>query len=182
MPYRSLVFLASPSPQVERLIWKLERHYLKPAHTMLRLPVPNCRLVDPCHFALAHLLLGAIAGVSTTLYKQAGKNGDRFRRLLIEYYPFSLESGNAAPAADAAKTLWDVFRNPLAHNLDFDVRGKAKTPEVKVLRALTQTETKTRGLTEKRIEALEDTSARPKLKPTVAIRTDATVLSVDALY
>jgi hypothetical protein len=39
-----------------------------------------------------------------------------------------------------------------------------------------------RGLTERMIEKLEDSSARPAQKPTVAIRPDATVLFIDVLY
>ena len=180
MPYRPIGRPTVQSPKVERLICKLERHYLMPAHAMLRLPVPNYRLLDPCHFALAHLLLAAIAGVSTTLYSRTGGNGYRFKQVLIDYYPFSFESGNTLSPQQAADTLWSVFRNPLAHDLGYDLETKAKTPEVKVFRVLRKS--KTRGLTEKEIEALEITSSRPTLEPTLSIRSDATVLRIDALY
>ena len=180
MPYRPLVRPSGLPPNVARLIWKLERHYLTPVHAMFRMPVPNYCMVGEFQFSLAQILLGAVAGVSTTLYARSGSNGYRFLQLLINYYPFDQEPTNTVPVPDAARTLWLVFRNPLAHDLGFDLEKKAKTPEVKVLRVLTKNGT--RGLTEKKIESLEDTSVRPMAKPTLAIRADATVLFVDALY
>jgi len=149
---------------------------------MFRLPIPNYRIIAEFHFGIAHLLLAAIAGISTTLYEQSGSSGGRFRGVLLTYYPFALEPVGAAPADVAARTLWSVFRNSLAHDLGFDLEKHAKTPQFKLLRVFTRTGAGTRGLTEKLIARLEDTSARPNAKPTVVIRPDATVLSVDALY
>ena len=181
MPYRPITNPAASFPKVTRLVWKLERHYLKPAHSMYRLPLAHYHMVGDFQFSIAHLLLGTIAGISTTLYAQTGKNGARFRGLLVDYYPFASEPTNTVPVPDAARTLWSVFRNPLAHDLGFDLEKKAKTPVVKVFRVVTNHGR--RGLTEKRIEALEKSSVRPaNLKPTLVVRTDATVLSVDALY
>ena len=180
MPYRILTATPTPPPKVARVIWKLEQHYLRPVHAIFRLPVSNYRLVGQFQFAIAHLLLGAIAGVSTTLYTNTAGNGNRFRGLLIEHYPIASEPGNVVSIQDAARTLWSIFRNPLAHDLGYDLEKKAKTPQVKVFRVLTKHGA--RGLTETRIDALENTSVRPVLKPTLMIRSDATVLSVDALY
>jgi hypothetical protein len=183
MPYRPLVPSVTLPPQVKRLVWKLERHYLAPAHAMFRLPVANYRLIGEFHFAIGHVLLGAIAGISTTLYAHTGSNGDRFRKLLVDYYPFASEPGNTIPNLEAARMLWSVFRNPLAHDLGFDLKKKAKTPAIKVVRRLTRIGShNTRGLTERMIEALEETSERPIMKPTLTVRVDATVLFVDALY
>lgn len=180
MPYHELISPSTLPPKVTRVISKLERHYLRPIHVMFRLPVPKYRLVGEFQFSIAHLLLGAIAGVSTTLYAHEGSKGERYRQLLVNYYPFSLETGNNVPALNAARTLWSVFRNPLAHDLGFDLEKNAKTPMVKVFRVLTNGGAI--GRTEKMIESLEETSVRPQLKPTLQIQTDATVLSVDSLY
>lgn len=149
---------------------------------MLRLPILNYRLVESCNFAAAHILLGVIAGVSTTLYSQTGSKGDCFRKVLVNYYPFPLEPGNTISPEDAARTLWSVFRNPLAHDLGVDLEKKAKTPAVKIMRILTNN--KTRDLPEKSVEALEQAFLRPALlnKPTLVIRSDATVLFVEPFY
>jgi len=182
MPYRPIV-PPSPVPKhVARLVWKLERHYLQPVHAMFRLPLPHYRIVAEFQFGIAHLLLAAVAGVSTTLYAQSGSNGERFRQTLLGYYPFTLEPVGAIPAINAARTLWSVFRNSLAHDLGFDVEKQAKTPETKLLRVLTKAPSGARGLTERMIERLEDSYVRPAKKPTIAIRPDATVLFIDVLY
>ena len=167
---------------MRRLVWKLERHYLQPAHALFRLPLPSYRIEGEFHFAIAHLLLAAIAGVSTTLYSRAGRNGERFRQLLLNYYPFHSEPATAAPPIETARTLWSVFRNSVAHDLGFDVEKHAKTPVTKIFRVTTKTQGGARGLTERMIAKLEDSSARPTAKPTVVIRRDATVLAIDALY
>lgn len=180
MTYRWLSTPASLPPQVKRLVWKLERHYLGPAHALFRLPIPNYRIDGEFAFGISHLLLAAVAGLSTTMFEQRGGNGARFKQLLLDYYPFSTEPSEAPAAGDAARALWSVFRNSLAHDLGFDVEKHARTPETKLLR--TKTKGGTRGLTERMIEPLENSAVRPGSKPTVAIRPDATVLSVDILY
>ena len=158
-------------------MWKLERHYLKPARNLLMLPMPEAGLDAEFVFAIGHLLLAVVAGVSTTLYSSKGGSGDRFQGVLVNYYPFALEPWRTAPKA-AARTLWKLFRNSLAHDLGFDVEQHATTPEVKLIRSVKNA----RGLPEEMIAELEDSAARPQRGPTVEIRADATVLNVDALY
>lgn len=182
MAYRPLSTPATLPPQVKRLVWKLERHYLGPTHALFRLPIPNYRIDGEFAFGISHLLLASVAGLSTTLYAQQGGNGARFRQLLLDYYPFGTEPPKAPPADDAARALWSVFRNSLAHDLGFDVEKHAKTPETKLLRAKAKAKSGTRGLTERMIERLENSAVRPGNEATVAIRPDATVLSVDTLY
>lgn len=182
MAYRPLAPAIPLPPQVARLMWKLERHYFTPVHAMFRLPLPNYAIVGHLQFSIANVLLSAVSGLSTTLYAHSGGNGQRFRESLQHYYPFDKEPSNSPSAAVAADTLWSVLRNPLAHDLGFDVERKAKTPETKYMRRVTAAGKGDRGLTERMIEALEDHSTRPTKRATVEVRADATVLSVDALY
>jgi hypothetical protein len=182
MAYKPLAPTIALPPHVKRLMWKLERHYLTPAHALFRLPIPNYRIEGQFHFTIANVLLSAVAGLSTTLYAQAGGNGSRFRWLLEHYYPFADEPASAPSKHETAATLWSVFRNPLAHDLGFDIEKKSKTPETKYLRKLTSSNRGVRGLTERMIERLEDHSARPSPTATVQIRADATVLYVDIFY
>lgn len=182
MSYCPIATPVALPPRVKRLVRKLELHYLAPAHALFRLPIPNYRINGEFAFAISHLLLGAVAGLSTTVYEQRGGNGARFKGLLLEYYPF-LDEPAAAPAPDvAAEVLWSVFRNSLAHDLGFDVERRAKTPKTKLLLAKTETRSGIRGLTERMIECLENSAVRPRWEATVLIRPDATVLSVDTLY
>jgi hypothetical protein len=128
-PSCSLASLSPVLKHVARLVWKLERHYLQPVHAMFRLPIPHYRVVGEFQFGIAHLLLPAIAAVSTTLYEQSGSNGERFRQLLLNYYFFILEPANAVPSIDAARTLWSVFRNSLAHDLGSMLRDTRRRPK-----------------------------------------------------
>ena len=182
MPYRPVATPSPLPPQVKRLVWKLERHYLRPAHSLFRLPIPNYRVEGEFAFAISHLLLAAIAGLSTTVYSQHGGAGARFKALLGAFYPLELEPATAPAPGALADALWSVFRNSLAHDLGFDVEKKARTPATKLLRTRTKTLSGERGLTERMIARLENSATRPGAEPTVAVRPDATVLSVDMLY
>lgn len=180
MAYRCLNIDPSTPTTVRGLIKKLESHYLCDVHSMLRLPIPNYRVMAGCNFAAAQVLMSAIGGVSTTLYSHSGEKGKRFKDLLVRYYPWSLEPSNVVTPEQAADVIYSVFRNPLTHDLGLDIEKKAKTPSVKIMRRATKN--KTRGLPEKEIEALENTAIRPNISSTVIVRPDATVLFVEALY
>jgi len=180
MAYRSLKYDTSTPLNVRNLVIKLESHYLSDVHSMLRLPIPNYRITAGCNFAIAQVLMAVVGGISTTLYSQTGGKGERFKKLLIDFYPWKSEPSNTVAAEDAAKVIYSVFRNPLTHDLGIDIEKKAKTPSVEIKRH--KTKNKTRGLTEADIEALEDTSNRPDMSPTVVVRSDATVLFVEAFY
>jgi hypothetical protein len=63
MTYRPLIATTTLPPQVKRLVWKLERHYLGPTHALFRLPIPNYRIDGEFAFGISHLLLAAVAGL-----------------------------------------------------------------------------------------------------------------------
>lgn len=180
MAYRGLKIDPSAPANVRKLVEKLESHYLSDVHSMLRLPIPNYRIMAGCNFAIAQVLMATVGGVSTTLYSHSGGKGKRFKNLLIDYYPLKLEPGRSVLPEKAADVIYSVFRNPLTHDLGLDIEKKAKTPSVKLKRRATKH--KTKGLPEKEIEALEDSAKRPSMSPTVIIRPDATILFVEALY
>lgn len=180
MPYTPLNLDTATPPRVRNLINGLERHYLSDVHCMLRLPIPNYRLTAGCNFAIAQVLTGAIGGISVTLYSHTGSKGQRFKGLLVDHYPWTLEPGNAVTAAQGADVVYSVVRNPLTHDLGLDLENKRKTAKV-VMKRL-GTKGKTRGLPEKTIETLERSDRRLVMSPTVVIRPDATVLLVEALY
>lgn len=180
MPYRELKIDPKTPPNVKRLIRRLEDHYLKDVHCLLRLPVPNYRLTAGCNFSIAQVLLAAVGGLSVTLYKHTGGSGKRFKNLLIDHYPWTEEPASTVSPLDAADIIYSVFRNPVTHDLGLDTEKKAKTPKVKIKRLVTKH--KTRGLPEKDIEKLEITSSRYHMSATITVRADATVLLVEALY
>lgn len=180
MAYRGLKIDPTTPANVKKLVQQLEAHYMSDVHVMLRLPIPDYRIMAGCNFAISQVLMATIGGVSTTLYSHSGGNGKRFKELLVDYYPWKYEPSQSIAPDKAAEIIYSVFRNPLTHDLGLDIEKKANTPVVKLKRLLTKN--KTRGLPEKEIEALEDTTKRPSMMPTIIIRSDATVLLVEALY
>jgi hypothetical protein len=180
MAYRGLKIDPSTPATVRKLVGTLESHYLCDVHSMLRLPIPNYRIMAGCNFAAVQVLMATIGGISTTLYSHTGGKGKRFKDLLIGYYPWSLEPPNTVTPVQATDIIYSVFRDPLTHDLGLDIEKKAKTPSVEIKRRATKN--KTRGLPEKEIEALENTASRPNMSPTVTVRPDATVLFIEALY
>jgi hypothetical protein len=180
MAYRNLKIDPSAPVRVKKLVKQIEDHYLSDVHSMLRLPIPKYRIMGGCNFAIAQVLMAAIGGLSTTLYCHAGSKGKRFKDLLVNYYPWKQEPNLSVAPDKAAEMIYSVFRNPLTHDLGLDIEKKASTPLVKIKRRTTKN--KSKGLPEKEIGTLENTAARPKMSPTIVVRSDATVLLVEALY
>lgn len=180
MPYTPLQIDAATPARVRRLITSIENHYLSDVHTMLKLPRPERRLTAGCNFTIAQVLAAVISGLSVTLYAHSGKSGQRFKSLLIDFYPWDREPPGAVTPQRGAKTIYEVFRNPLTHDLGLDLEKKAKTPQVKIKRLASKN--KTTGLSEKQLRLLESTTSRPTMSAAVTIRSDATVLLVEALY
>ncbi len=126
MAYKPLVLDASTPQKVRGLIVHIETLSFSDVHSMLRLPLMNYRIAAGCNFAITQVLMSVIGGISTTLYKQHGNVGDRFIGLLKDYYPWDLEPTGILPAADAADAIYNVFRNPLTHDLGLDLKQKSK--------------------------------------------------------
>lgn len=182
MRYVSLKVDPSIPTRVRDVIRRLEDPYLRDVRCMLRLPVPNYRLIVGCNFAISQVLTGAIGGLSTTLYRHSRYKGERFKGLLVDHYPWTCASGNIVSPTHAAEVIYSLVRNPLTHNLGLDLEKKAKTGTVLLKRLGTKINGRSRGLSERSIERLESTDQRFATSPTVGVRTDATVVLVQALY
>jgi len=180
MAYRPLTIDPATPPRVKLVIQSLENHYFRDVHTMLRLPEPDHQLVAGCNFAITQVLAAAVSGISVTLYSHTGGSGARFKALLKDFYPWSLEPGNAVTPQAGADVIYSVIRNPLTHDLGLDLEKKAKTQKVKIKRLAT--ENKRKGLPENIVEQLEATARTVTMSPTITIRPGETVLLVEAFY
>ncbi len=147
---------------------------------MLRLPISNYRLKSDCGFPITHTLMNAIGGVSTTLYRRGKNDGARFQGLLKDYYPWDREPASTTTPGQAARSIYELFRNPLTHNLGLHLYW-SPSPRFKIKRYHRRAGGGV-GITERSIERLEDTSKRPAMSNTIVVRPDATVLLVEALY
>ena len=165
------------------LIRHIEDLSFSDVHSMLRLPVSNYGINAGCNFAITHVLMSVISGVSTTLYKEKGLVGERFVGVLEEYYPWELEPSGVLPKEEAASAIYEVFRNPLTHDLGLDLKDKAKGRVVKVKRLKTALRSgRDRGLTEKQIEEIEASTIRPRMSASITGTDQKAVLLVEGLY
>jgi hypothetical protein len=182
MPYVALQRPNSLPTSVAATVDRLERQYLREVHVMLRLPIPNYRLTSNCTFSCAQSLMSLISGASTLLYSHRdGSPGKDFKDFLIQFFPWSDEPQPQLPASESAQIIYNVFRNPLAHNLGAHVRRRPTTPLVKVKRLARSNGAG--GPTEKTIERLEREPRPNRMSPSVVVRPgDATVLFVEPLY
>lgn len=181
MPYVRVPQPDNLPPKVAAAVERLERQYLREVHVMLRLPLPHYRLSSDCSFSCAQVLLALVSGISTILFAHRdSKPGPDFKDLLLQFYPWDMEPLVGVSARDATRLMYEVFRNPLVHNLGAHVRPRGSTPLVKIKRA--RRAPGGPGLTERYIESLER-EVRPKLSAVLVVRPgDATVLFVEPLY
>ncbi len=183
MSYQPLHIPPSTSPHVMGLIHHIESKSFSDIHSMLRLPIHNYRLSAGCNFAIAHVLMAVIGGVSTTLYRHTGRVGERFIGILEDYFPWDLEPSGSVSPKDGAEAIYEVFRNPLTHDLGLDIKKKSAGLKVKYKRLKTSTRKGTdRGLTERHIEKLESTVVRPNMSATVTLASHKRVLLIEGLY
>ncbi len=159
-------------------------------HTMLRLPIAeDDGLSAGCNLTCALSLLSIIAGISSKMMhsglpaSRSRKVGARFFECVERYFPWDMEPQNpvdglrAVSGREAAKALYDAYRNPLAHALGRQEANNLGT--IKVAKA---------PLTEAQIEEIERSTTRPKYPPTLGaddvnapVRTK-TVLYVPVFY
>lgn len=132
---------------------------------------PNYDITVDCNFAVTHVLMSVIGGISTTLYEQTGKVGVRFIGVLEDYYSWDLEPKGILQKKDVVNAIYNIFRNPLTHDLGLDVKKKSKGLTVKIEHRKTQTKRgRDRRFTEKQIKSLEVSKIRPTMPATVTAK------------
>ena len=147
---------------------------------MLRLPDLDHGLTAGCNFAITQVLAAAVSGISVTLYSHTGVSGIRFKGLLKDYYPWSLEPGNTVAPQDGANVIYSVIRNPLTHDLGMDLENKRHGQKILIKRLAT--DNKRKGLPENFIEQLESPNRSTPMSPTVTVHSGKTVVLVEAFY
>lgn len=179
MPYRHIINGASDLPNVVKAIHRLERYYLESVSTMLRLPMPHYRLTANCSFVIAQTLLTAIAGASTTLFRESSKDRKNFEGIIVKFYPWAEEPANIVKPDRGAEILYELFRCPFVHDLGVNLDQKTHNITAKVLRAIRDN----KGLTWREIRSLERRQRRLGMAPTVVERDDGTiVMQIEPLY
>ena len=152
---------------------------LQDVHWMLATVVGEPTDIAPprqLQLPIAHVLLATVAGVSTKLFHAPEKTGtgDRFKACLIEHFPWDIDPPIGVSKDEAAKILYDVFRNPMVHRLGLN---KASDPAVKIGQVFRGTDD-----AENRVEKLECLTVKPSSEPCLVVTPEKRVLWLDPFY
>jgi hypothetical protein len=191
--YRSIVLPRQTPDVVQSVVRGAVEPLLSDVNAMLTLPQERTPAGVGCNIAIAQVLLAAVGGVSAVLYSAKGGSGAVFQAFLTDFYPWDAEPAkiNAVSSKEAAATLYNDFRNPLAHSSGipvFDVRGENRReylPEKAKLRIdrIAFDEWPSQGLPMHRLLELESEPVRPPWLPvTLASDGNIHVLTVESLY
>jgi len=180
MPYKPLKLASSTPPHVKALIRSLEINYLQEVHTMLRLPLPAEGLNSSCNTAIVKVLLAVISGASDTLFKKKRGSGNNFKELMKCHYPWDKEPGNQTSPCVGATMLYNLFRNPLTHNLGLSLSNKTKGQKRVVLRLVSNPEN--HGHHEAYINKLESQVRPDSLSATIRVKDNNLTVLIEALY
>ena len=175
MPYRPLAAARAPESIRDFIAKHIDMQFAD-VHAMLRLPLNDDGLKAGCNFASVATLCGLIAGASTIFYSQSGSNAERFKGVLIDYYPWRLQPKGGASQAESVAAIYADYRNPLAHAWAVSTKEVGKHPNkriimdgsAKVLGVVKQ------ALTEEAVAALEVSTGRaPSWLTPVVVRNAA---------
>jgi len=175
MPYRPLTTTRAPKSIRDFVATHVDMQFAD-VHAMLRLPLTDDGLNAGCNFACVSTLCGLIAGASTIFYSQTGSNGDRFKGVLNDYYPWRMQPIGGVSQPEAVAALYSDYRNPLAHAWAVSTKEVGRYPNKRIImdgnaRVLGVVK---QALTEQAIAALETSSGRaPAWLTPVVVRNSA---------
>lgn len=184
----------TPTVVTDLIRWAVEP-FLTDVHAMLQLPASETLPHIGCNLSIAQVLLASISGVSAVLYSTTGSSRAVFEGFMLDCYPWDAEPArdNVLTGVDAARILYQEYRNPLTHasgtpvfSVDRGMRRqyKAQPRRVQINRVALESDKRPgRGLTEQRINELESERVRPPWLPvTLRLEHGNTTLTVEALY
>ena len=178
MAYVELDLPNSLPDSVHTVIRKGVDPLLQDVHWMLAMVIGEPTDTAPrrqLQLPIAHVLLATVAGVSKTLLHAPEKRtGVRFKKCLIKYFPWDIDPPTGVSHDEAAKILYEVFRNPMVHCLGLN---KASDPVVKIGHAFRGTDD-----AEKRVEELECLTVKPISEPCLVVSPGKRVLWLDPFY
>lgn len=182
------------TPDVVRaLIESTVEPYMRDVHAMLLLPTEGTLPDVGCNLSIAQVLLSSIAGVSAVLYSREGYSGSVFRNYLADFYPWDAEPDleNAIKGSQAARILYDDYRNPLTHSsgtqvfsVDNGKRRKFVPKEYRLqINRVSYNSPPGRGLLNATLLEMEAEPIRPPWLPvTLKSAPNLRILTVEALY
>jgi hypothetical protein len=162
----SIVLREGVEPLLQDVHWMLATAIAEPSDTG-----PQRQLQVP----IAHVLLATVAGVSAKLLHAPGKNhGSRFQECLTRFFPWDIDPPKGASNHEAAKILYEVFRNPLVHRLGSNGGSGPGVKIGQVFRGAADAENK--------VEELERRTRKSYSNPCLVVTPQTRVLWLDPFY
>jgi hypothetical protein len=124
---------------------------------------------------IAHVLLATVSGISTQLLHGPGKGtGTRFKECVTRFFPWDVDPPTGVSNDEAAKILYEVFPNPLVHNLGLNGTSAPVMKIGQIFRGTDDPET--------RVEELERLTVKPYSNPCLVVTPEKRVLWLDPFY
>lgn len=162
----SVVIRGGVEPLLQDVHWMLATVITEPPNTG-----PYRQLQVP----IAHVLLATVAGISTQLLHAPNKGtGERFKECFTRFFPWDIDPPKGVSKDEAAKILYEVFRNPLVHRLGLN---RSSAPVVKIGQVFRGTDD-----AETRVEELERLTLKPYSNPCLVVTPKRRILWLDPLY
>ena len=121
MPYRKVRLPTDAQDRDRNFVRRRIDPLLEEVHEIFKVTVRSGKDWNQgCNFTVTMALLNVVSGISVALYDHPPdtRSGAKFKKSLELHFPWEEEDKypNAILRGDAAKILYDIFRNPLTHN------------------------------------------------------------------
>ncbi len=124
MAYIPIPLSPGTEEHIEAIVRSSLELYLEEVHWLMATAYPERGPKRHFQFSIATTLLCVIAGASELLDQRPGRFGEKFKRCLMEHYPWSQDPPEGAVPHSAANILYEVFRNPLVHTAGVRSKGR----------------------------------------------------------
>lgn len=183
-------------PAFQELLARRVDMQVNDVRALLRLPIPAAEFRDSegrplagldagCNLLATTAIFNLVAGASVCFFEASPRSisdrrdrGRRFKEVLERFFPWA---GEPASAAEGARMLYDLARNPLAHSLGLEPASEEERDEPDLDIAINKW-----ALRPEQIALLEDSPRRPPWTYGVltvnAVTGQRLSISVPALY
>lgn len=139
---------------------------------LLTLQAPGADARGSLQLSLTTLVCALADGCAQVLLPGKMRNGERFTRYLLLFYPWKLDPPDGLTPEEACAAVWENYRNPVMHR--FGINKKNPFERIKFGRVFTQTPDT--------IVKLREVSTRPYSDPFIKRGSGRVVLWIDGFY
>ena len=177
--YVPLALSDSLPDSVNTVIRKGVEPLLEDVHWMLSTAIGRPSEFGPprqLQIPIALMLLVTVDGISQKLFRPDPSMdiGPKYKECLKQYFPWDIDPPTGVSSEEAAKILYDTFRNPLVHRLGLH---ESTGPAVQFVQGFPGSEDH-----EIQVERLERSRCKPVSEPCLVVTPDKQQLWLDPFY